>query len=169
MKAYDEAAGKFYSKINISPVPLVSWDIHSMNFYGLCEKGKDVILIQNIAERNRWAYRKLDNLSLLDNEVVVITNNDLTIVHATGNIVSMTGYTPEEIIGNTPKLFQGEGTSQETLGKIKTAIERKIPFEAVVLNYKKDGSTYNCEIKAEPIFNNRGQLVNFIAFEKEVA
>ncbi|CAM3432291.1 PAS domain-containing protein [Zobellia roscoffensis] len=169
MKAYDEAADKFYGKIDISPVPLVSWDIHSLNFQELCMNSKDVISIQNIAERNRWVYDKLESLSTIGTDVVVITDIKLTIVHATGNILSMTGYKSEEVIGKSPKIFQGKETSPETLVKIKTAIERKIPFEAVVINYKKDGSTYNCEIKAEPVFNNRGQLVNFIAFEKEVA
>ncbi|MGJ8736049.1 PAS domain-containing protein [Zobellia laminariae] len=169
MKSYDAAADKFHSKINISPVPLASWDIHSFNFHELCENGKDAICIQNIAERNRWSYRKIDSLSLQSGEVVVITNSNLTIVHATSNMVTMSGYKAEEIIGKTPKLFQGKETSQETLAEIKTAIESKSPFEAVILNYKKDGSTYNCRIKAEPIFNNRGKLVNYIAYEREVA
>ncbi|WP_276168727.1 PAS domain-containing protein [Zobellia alginiliquefaciens] len=169
MKAYDEAAGEFLGKLDIVPVPLVSWDIYSLNFQELCMNSKDVISIQNIAQRNRWVYDKLDSLSAQDTGVVVITDIKLTIVHATSNIVSMTGYKSEEVIGKSPKIFQGKKTSQETLVKIRTAIERKIPFEAVLINYKKDGSTYNCQIKAEPIFNNRGQLVNFIAFEKEVA
>ncbi|MBU2975046.1 PAS domain-containing protein [Zobellia sp. B3R18] len=169
MKAYDEAADKFFSKTNVSPVPLVSWDLHSLNFQKLCISGKDLRYLQALAQRNRWAYDKTDLVSSLGEEVVVVTNSQLTIVHATENLVLMTGYKPEEVIGKTPKLFQGKETSREALAKIKTAIERKVPFEAVVLNYKKDGSTYHCEIKAEPIFNNRGQLVNFIAFEKEVA
>ena len=115
MKTYDEAAGQFYNKINISPVPLISWDIHSSNFLELCESGKDIFYMRNIAERNRWAYPKIDSEPLKHGGVVVITNPELTIVHITSNVASMTGYKPEEVIGNTPKIFQGKETDQKTL------------------------------------------------------
>ncbi|MFT5737705.1 MAG: hypothetical protein ACI9SG_002055, partial [Maribacter sp.] len=32
-----------------------------------------------------------------------------------------------------------------------------------------DGSTYNCWINGQPVFNKKGKLINFIAFEREVA
>jgi hypothetical protein len=41
-----------------------------------------------------------------------------------------------------------------------------MPFKAVILNYNKDGSTYLCEIEAKPKFNSKGELVNYIAFER---
>ncbi|MFV7235185.1 PAS domain-containing protein [Flavobacterium sp. ZB4R12] len=49
---------------------------------------------------------------------------------------------------------------------MRKAIELKLPFEKTVLNYKKNGETYLCEIKAFPIFNAKGELSHFIAFEK---
>lgn len=46
-------------------------------------------------------------------------------------------------------------------------VENKIAFEATILN-RKDGLTYNCWIKGTPIKNKNGDVINFIAFEREV-
>ena len=66
-------------------------------------------------------------------------------------------------------MFQGKLTCRETANKIGNAVKNKMAFEATILNYRKDGSTYNCWIKGAPIKDNKGNVVNFIAFEREVA
>ncbi|SIS39034.1 PAS domain S-box-containing protein [Zobellia uliginosa] len=169
MKVYDKAAKKYYGSLDITPLPLLSWDVHAAHVRVLCETGNTMVDLRQFAEMNRWAYSKLNDLVLGEDEVVVITDPKLSIVHTTSNINTMTGYRPDEIIGETPKMFQGEETDKQVLLKIRTAIEGKKPFEAVVLNYRKDGSTYLCQIQAEPVFDKAGQLVNFIAYEREVA
>ena len=81
----------------------------------------------------------------------------------------MNGYHPSEIIGRTPKIFQGKGTSKSALTEIREAISAKRPFEATVVKYRKDGSPYKCWIKGTPVKNAIGEVVNFVAFEREVA
>ena len=53
------------------------------------------------------------------------------------------------------------------LKEIKEAIQQRIPFEKTIENYRKDGRTYKCKINAHPVFNLKGQLSHFIAFESE--
>ena len=81
----------------------------------------------------------------------------------------MSQYRPEEIVGKNPKMFQGDLTSNSTLKIVSKAVRAKNPFEVTVVNYRKDGTTYNCKIQGEPVFDHNGKVVNFIAFEKEVA
>ena len=50
--------------------------------------------------------------------------------------------------------------------KIRRAIGKREPFKAILLNYKKNGETYFCEIEAYPKFNAEGTFLNYIAFEK---
>jgi PAS domain S-box-containing protein len=78
----------------------------------------------------------------------------------------MTGYAENEVIDKTPKMFQGPETSKIALQEIRQAIEKQLPFEKTLLNYKKNGETYDCKIQVFPIFNLKGQLCHFIAFEK---
>jgi len=81
----------------------------------------------------------------------------------------MNGYSPKDIVGKKPNMFQGSETCPETTRSIRSAVQNKTPFEAIIINYRKDGSSYKCWIKGEPVFNTSGEVVNFIAYEKEVA
>ncbi|WP_228526582.1 MULTISPECIES: PAS domain-containing protein [unclassified Flavobacterium] len=79
----------------------------------------------------------------------------------------MTGYRESEVLGKTPKMFQGPATCKTALKEIREAIELKIPFEKIIQNYKKDGRIYKCNIRGVPVFNLKGELSHFVAFEKE--
>jgi hypothetical protein len=63
-------------------------------------------------------------------------------------------------------MFQGPLTSAKALDNIKIAVKNQLPFKEIITNYKKDGSLYECEIKAVPKFDAKGNLVNYIAFER---
>jgi PAS domain S-box-containing protein len=167
---YDIAANKFYSSLDIKSLPLTSWDLFATFFDKTCQTSKDIFQIQNLAKINKWSYvGDFDETLLKKEHVVVVTDPQLTIVHASQNIKNMNGYSPEEILGKKPKMFQGAGTCEETTRSIGIAVKKKQSFEAIILNYRKDGSSYKCWIKGEPIFNKSGEVVNFIAYEKEVA
>jgi hypothetical protein len=49
--------------------------------------------------------------------------------------------------------------------EISKAIQLQQAFQKRVLNYKKNGEVYACLIKAYPIFNAKGELSHYIAFE----
>ena len=124
----------------------------------------------SIAHAERWSDSSFFEDEILGkNHIVVVTDADLNIVHASNSIFDMNGYRPSEIIGKKPKMFQGEKTCKKTSSEIREAINKQESFEATVLNYRKDGTTYNCWIKGIPIRNTKGDVVNFIAFEREVA
>ncbi|WP_299533327.1 PAS domain-containing protein [Ulvibacterium sp.] len=170
IKNYDTAAHKFYSSQNISGLPIVSWDFHATHFQKVCNDSADLFLLNKLAQTNKWSSTPEFNEKLAhDKYVIVVTDSHLKIVHATHNILEMNGYLPNEIIGKEPKMFQGRETCKQTSRKIGQAIRQRKPFETVVLNYRKDGSIYKCWIKGEPIYDIYGEVVNFIAYEKEVA
>lgn len=167
---YDEAAHKFYSAQAINSLPLISWDVYGPYFSMVCGYFNDILSLSDLAENNNWAYRKnFDDVLFEKDRVIVITDTKLSIVHATCNIFAMNGYRPKEVLGKKPKVFQGPKTCLDTTTRISIAVANKLPFEETLTNYRKDGSTYNCWIKGEPIFDTTGKLVNFIAYEKEVA
>ncbi|MGB7393156.1 MAG: PAS domain-containing protein [Pricia sp.] len=170
MKAYDDAAYQFYRASQLKCLPLNSWDIYGLYFDTLCGNYEDIVSLRRLSKDNNWDYRSPFKDALLKkNYIILVTDTDSKIVHATHNIAQMNGYRPEEVLGKSPKLFQGPETNLKTTGKIRKAIDNKVPFEAVIRNYRKDGTTYNCWLKGEPVFDTGGKLVNFIAYEKEVA
>ena len=170
IKFYDEALSKFYGSQEINSYPLSALDIYAQHFNKVCKSLKDVNGLDSLAKIQNWKSTVSFKNEILDKEhVVVVTDPQLNIVYATQNIFPMNGYSPEEIIGRKPKMFQGEKTCQDTSKYISKAIKDLVPFEATITNYRKNGTTYNCWIKGQPIFNTKGKVVNFIAFEREVA
>ena len=142
----------------------------SSKFGALCKNFEEIKVLKNLAVSEKWEDTLFFEKEILENEhIVVVTDMELNIVHASEGIFEMNGYHPEEIMGKKPKMFQGEKTCKQTALRIKNAVLEQKPFEATVLNYRKDGSTYNCWIKGIPVRNYKGKVVNFIAFEREVA
>lgn len=170
MKDYDTAAHQFYASLNIKAIPIHSWDFHNVHFDTLCHKNNDLVTLQNLSKQNAWATSVGFKEALLEKEqIIVVTDVHLNIIHTSHNMVHMNGYTPSEVIGKNPKMFQGSLTSKETTNYISTCIKAKRPFEAVIINYHKNGTPYKCRIQGKPVFNKKGTLVNFIAFERKVA
>ena len=169
-KNFDKAASSFYKSTQTKILPILSWDISGSYFDKTCKDFEDLRVLKSLALRNRWSCKNTFKEEFLDKQqVIVVTDPELKIVYATNNIFNMNGYTPDEVKDKTPKIFQGKKTSRKTNAAISKAIRNREAFEATVVNYRKDGSTYNCWIKGEPIFNKKGKIVNFIAYEREVA
>ena len=167
---YDIAAQKFYATQQINSLPLISSDVSGEYFNRVCEGSRDITILNHIAKTHRWAsLPKLNEALICNQQVIVVTDAELKIVHASHNMQEMNGYSAAEVVGKSPKMFQGEATCKETTKNISKAVRNKTSFEAVVLNYRKDGTPYNCWIKADPILNESGTVVHFIAYEKEIA
>lgn len=164
-KEYHKAYATYFANQNTKRTPLLSWNFYGDYLSQLSKTLNDEQQLSVMANRNGWVTK--DFQPVLDNEtVVVVTCSKLKIVFASKNIVRMNGYEPEEIIGKSPKIFQGAKTCTTTSGEIRQAIENRQSFEKMVINYRKDGSIYKCHIKSFPIFNKQGELSHFIAFEK---
>ncbi|NHF58887.1 PAS domain-containing protein [Flavobacteriaceae bacterium TP-CH-4] len=170
LKHYDKAAQEFYGSQFIKGLPIASWDSYALYFDKLSKAGRDIAFLNRLAKNYGWRANLNLNEELVEKEhVIVVTDDRLRIVHATHNIVEMNGYKAEDLIGESPKMFQGKDTCKKTSNYISKAIKNRDSFEAVVLNYRKDGTPYRCWIKGEPLFNESGRVVHFIAYEKEVA
>ncbi|MDP5198283.1 PAS domain-containing protein [Flavobacterium sp. DG2-3] len=148
-------------------VPILAWDFHYEYLNELKALNADLKRVSKISDEFTWDEKKLNIQERIKNEVVVVTDLNLKIVFASSGIKKMTGYREEEILGKTPKMFQGPATSQKDLKEIREALKKKIPFEKTLENYRKNGNTYKCKIDASPVYNLKGEISHFIAFEKQ--
>ncbi len=151
-------------KLKHPVMPLLSWDIHMNNFTNKNQLNRDIIGLKKLIKKNRVAVNVVDEL-LKNNAVIVVTSKDLVIEFASSNMVEMSGYLVEEILGKTPKMFQGPKTNKQLSKQIRASVNKEESFEATLINYKKDKSVYNCHIKGYPVFNSKGELVNYVAVE----
>ena len=164
-KEYENAVHKYFSKLAIQTMPLTSWDIFAPFYDKTRNSVGDSSLLNSIILNSNWNFQE----KLQDDTVIVVTDAVLNIVFASKNMIKMNGYVPSEVIGKSPKMFQGELTDEVISKEISIAVKERKPFDKVIMNYCKDGSLYKCHIKGYPVFNDKGVLTNFIAFEKIAA
>ncbi|WP_432672023.1 PAS domain-containing protein [Flavobacterium sp. SM2513] len=166
LNVYDKSVALANSKERNAIMPLLSWDIYSVFFRNLKGVHADFSHLEQMSSLYKWNLN-LDLLKeLKDNDAIIVTNADLKIEFASQGIAAMSGYQPLEVVGNSPKMFQGKNTSVEKRAQINLAIATQKPFEATLVNYKKNGEQYDCHIRSFPIFDKKGQLTHFIALEK---
>lgn len=159
---------EYSEKLKSKNMPLLSWDVHLQNLSQAKKFQEDLTYLKKLTTKakiesdiiNEYAENKF---------VVVVTDLDLNIEYATYNMVDMTGYRPEEVIGKTPKIFQGPKTDSEISKAIRRKVEAREKFEYTIVNYKKDNSVYDCCIKGFPVYDRLGNVIKFIALEEEVA
>lgn len=145
------------------------WDIFMEGFHKRLELADDLQQLAQLSRRRSWQHDLNFEWQLIwQNKTVIVTDPALNIVYASSNMVFMNGYHPDEVIGKRPSLFQGKDTSPETKQFIQNALEQRLPFEASILNYRKNGESYMCHLQEFPLYNHKSNLVNFIAFESLV-
>ncbi|TPN85465.1 PAS domain-containing protein [Aquimarina algicola] len=156
---------EYYNNMSACSVPLLSWEFYAEYLAALDTFKDDLGVLKKLTKN--WNFSRNYHEEFIDKQsVIVITNPNLKIVYASKNIEKLNGYTPKEVIGNSPKMFQGRDTCSKTSAKVRTAIDNEAPFEISILNYRKDDTPYYCLIKGFPVHDKRGKLVNYIAFEK---
>jgi len=104
---------------------------------------------------------------------VVVTDGELshpgpTILYVNGAFERMTGYSRAEMVGRTPRLLQGEKTSLATRRTLARALRQGKRMKVALINYRKSGEPYRCEVEVFPILDRDGVLVNAVALEREV-
>ncbi|MVM34996.1 PAS domain-containing protein [Spirosoma sp. HMF4905] len=123
----------------------------------------------SLAKVQKWQLpASIRHKLLSDKWAIVITDTDQIIQYVNLSFEQMTGYSRQEALGRRPSFLQGEGTFQQIRQRIKQAIDRRKPVRGRLLNYRKDQTPYWCQIIILPIVNRQKQVVNFIAFEREV-
>ena len=119
------------------------------------EKENQLLLLSRIAEDNVLS--------------VVTTDTKSVITWANKSFCEMTGYEIEEIIGKKPsEIVHGPETNKVTLHYLKRQIASKKPFNAELINYRKDRSKFWVRVKGQPILNPQGEMTGFFALQEDI-
>jgi len=141
--------------------------------------GKVVSLIgvlQDITEQHQAQehLRLLESCIARLNDIVLITEAGPIdapgprIVFVNNAFERRTGYTREEVIGQTPRLLQGPKTQRAELDRVRAALERWQPVRAELINYTKSGEEFWVDLDIVPIADAKGLFTHWVAVERDV-
>ena len=113
--------------------------------------------------------RKLSMVAARTDNAVIITDRAGRIEWINDGFTRMTGYGPAEVAGRTPgSVLQGPGTDAQAVQRMRERLQRGQGFAEEVLNYTKGGTPYWVSIEVQPILDNSGATVKFMAIERDV-
>jgi PAS domain S-box-containing protein len=106
-------------------------------------------------------------------EPVLVTDapspgNAPVIIAANTAFTRLTGYTEEEVLGKSPEMLQGEDTETGPKTRIRQAIDRRKGGSATLVNYRKNGTAYDCELTISPIRDEEGAVQLFMGIARSV-
>jgi len=107
-------------------------------------------------------------------DVVLITETDPLdepgprIVYVNEGVQRMTGYRPQEVLGKTPRIFQGPDTDKKALKRIRKALEAGKPINETLVNYGKDGEPFWNELEIVPIPMGGDRKSYFASVQRDV-
>ncbi len=102
---------------------------------------------------------------------IIITDPNRTdnpIIYCNQSFETITGYEAGESIGRNCRFLQGPETSKPAIEKLRIAIENKQDCRVILLNYRKDGTKFWNEVSISPVFDEHGNLKNFIGIQSDV-
>ncbi len=91
------------------------------------------------------------------------------IVFANQSLLDQTGYALNEVLGRSPRLFQGPDTCRETTGRLRRAMDQWEPSRMQVLNYRRDGSTCWIDLKVAPLADPNGWHIHWVSVQRDVS
>ncbi|MES2761180.1 MAG: PAS domain S-box protein [Bacteroidota bacterium] len=191
-KVHPEDVEKFYRSIETSKTYLSDWDME----YRIILDDKKVSWVKGNSSPEKRAdgtivwYGYLQDITDRKNEeqhlkllesVITNTNDSIMITEAepfdepgpkilyvNEAFTRMTGYTPDEVIGKTPRILQGPKSDKKELKRLSEAIRKWNPCEVTIINYKKNGEEFWINFSLTPVTNENGWFTHWISVERDV-
>ena len=73
------------------------------------------------------------------------------IIYANQAFKKLSGYTPSEVIGKTPRILQGPATDRKVIARLGEVLKNGGRFEGQAINYKKDGTPFIMHWRVLPV------------------
>lgn len=130
-----------------------------------------VCICRDVTDRklHDQTHRQLAVVASKTNSMVIITDADARIEWVNEAFLRRTGYAANEVIGYYPgELLDGPETDFAVREQLKNATLNQMPFAGEKLSYMKDGSKVWFYLNATPIFNEKGELTNWVSVETDI-
>lgn len=100
--------------------------------------------------------------------IVDLAYPGLPITYANAAFERITGYRPDEVIGQNCRLLQGNGSSQAEISILRNAVASGTEATVTLRNYRKDGSPFWNELSIAPVRAADGNITHFVGIQSDV-
>jgi PAS domain S-box-containing protein len=102
---------------------------------------------------------------------VIITDPTLPdnpIIYVNKGFTLLTGYFPDEVIGCNCRFLQGPNSNPDSIALIRELLPLKQSFDAGLLNYRKNGTSFWNQVTIIPVLDEQGELIYYIGIQNDI-
>lgn len=110
--------------------------------------------------------RAIDSCS--NGVVITSADNDYSIIYVNKGFEKITGYSYEEVKGKNCRFLHRNDQQQEGINLFRQAIKNQESKIITLRNYRKNGELFWNEIYISPVYDQEGNLINFIGIQNDV-
>ncbi len=121
-------------------------------------------------QESRDIEKKLSLVASRTDNLVVITDAFGCIEWVNRGFEAVTEYSLDEVRGRRPSEFlQGHDTDLTTVADMRSGLESGVGFNVEIVNYSKSRRRYWVSIDCSPVRDDTGEIVNFVAIERDIS
>ncbi len=120
-------------------------------------------------KRKEIKLKKLKMAIDRSDETIVITDVNGIIEFTNPAFTKITAYTQEEAIGLNPNILKSGVHSKKFYKKLWDTISSGKVWRGNFTNKKKDGSLYQEAASINPVFDKKGEIINYIAVKRDIS
>ncbi len=112
--------------------------------------------------------RKLSRAIEQSPETIIITDKGGKIEYVDPTFTNVTGYTLDEVVGQTPKILSTHEKSKDEYKMLWDTIISGNIWRGEFHNKKKNGELYWEQASISPIINEKGEITHFVAVKEDI-
>lgn len=99
---------------------------------------------------------------------VIITNTELAIEYVNDAFVALSGYTPSEILGRTPRVLKSGQTPKTVYEEMWGKLNHGQTWHGELTNRRKDGQIYTEQSTIYPVRNQQNEITHYVAHKEDI-
>ena len=129
-------------------------------------------VFRDVTERKRAEEElvKLRKAVETSGEVIFMTDRDGIITYVNPEFTRLYGFSADEVVGKvTPRILKSGRMTQEEYKAFWDALLNKQIVKSEIFNRRKDGRLLIVESSANPILNEDGEIIGFLAIQRDIS
>jgi two-component system, cell cycle sensor histidine kinase and response regulator CckA len=131
---------------------------------GVCGTATDITARRKAEEQLRQLSRAVEQSPA----IIVITDTNGIIEYVNPQFTVVTGYSPEEALGKTPRLLKSGHFTAERYKNLWQTIKRGEQWRGELHNRKKNGELFWEAASISPIIDAEGRITHFVAVKEDI-
>lgn len=99
---------------------------------------------------------------------IIITDAEGRIVYANPKFAATTGYSIDEVLGQTPRVLKSGKTSSNEYRQLWETIRSGREWRGIFHNRRKDGTLYWERASISPVYDAEGRIAHFMAVKEDI-